>query len=189
MKTIRFLVTGRSSLLMNSPKAMKVPGGPSATKAVPTPAVEAENGTYRNEDGTLYFPAMAFRRAMEAAAKGYKAGKRGLPQVIRSVVFTSGETMEKVDLHYPKTLKPLKTYTINTQRCCVGSGGRSVAVMRSRPLVESWGCYIEFEYDDEMIDEATITKTFARAGLMVGIGNFSPFRGGFYGRFNVEVAK
>ncbi|MCG3133826.1 MAG: hypothetical protein HMLKMBBP_01091 [Planctomycetes bacterium] len=186
MKSIRFRVTGTTPLLMNSPKAMRpVEDGAQASRRTPTPEAEAENGAYRSADGSLHFPALAFRSALVAAGTGFKAGKRGLPSVLKGAVFSVGDTVDLVD---PASGSKLSTYAVDVRRCCVTSAGRKVGVMRARPRLDAWACTVEFEYDERFVDERTITQTFERAGATVGIGNFSPRWSGPFGRFNVEPA-
>lgn len=184
MKMIRFRVVGKTPLLMNSPKGMAAPKDVVATKRVLMPEEESESGTYRNADGSLYWPSMAFRSALVAAGTGFKAGKRGLPSVVKGSVFVVSDT---VPLVHPKTTAPIREYAIDTRRCCVVSAGRKAAVMRSRPRIDEWSCEVEFEYDERFIDAKTIQQTFDRAGSIVGIGNFSPRCSGPFGRFTVET--
>lgn len=184
MKSIRFRVTGTTPLLMNSPKAMRpVEDGAQASRRTPTPEAEAENGAYRRANGSLYFPALAFRSALVAAGTGFKAGKRGLPSLLKGAVFSVGDS---VDLVHPDTGSELKTYEIDIRRCCLQSAGRKVAVMRARPRLDAWACAVQFEYDERFVDERTIEQTFDRAGSIVGVGNFSPRCSGPFGRFSVR---
>jgi hypothetical protein len=172
-------------LLLNSPQGMQaVKAGPQATRRTPTPEEEAEAGAYRKPDGSLYFPALAFRSALVAAGTGFKAGKRGLPGVLKGSVFVTGDT---VALVHPVSGTPLSTYEVDVRRCCLQSAGRKVAVMRARPRLDTWSCTVEFEYDERFVDEQTIEQTFDRAGSIVGVGNFSPRCSGPFGRFGVEA--
>ena len=57
-----------------------------------------------------------------------------------------------------------------------------------RPELTEWMCEVEFEVDDEyMTDLDTLVKLFSHSGRSIGIGAWSPKRGGRHGRFDAEL--
>jgi hypothetical protein len=183
LRTATFRVIGASPLLMNSAAAFTIADtGKSKTRQnIPSPEDEAEAGTYRLDDGTLGFPAAAFKKAVVAAAKGRKVGKLGLPGIVLASVF---ETTEHVPLIHPDTGKPLTDYTIDIRGARPQGQGM---VRRARPRLDAWACDIELEYDDELVAEDLVRELLERAGRNIGVGNFRPEKSGRYGRFVVST--
>ncbi len=182
MATVTYRVVGASPLLMNSAAAFtEADDGKSKTRqSIPPPEVEAENGTYRLDDGTLGFPAVAFKKAVVSAAKGRKIGRLGLPGIVLASVF---ETTEFVQLIDPKTEGPLSDYKIDIRGARPQKQGM---VRRARPRLDAWACDVELEYDDELITEELLRDLLERGGRNVGVGNYRPEKSGRYGRFTVE---
>jgi hypothetical protein len=166
---------------MNSAAAFTIAdtGKAKTRQAIPAPEEEAENGTYRLEDGTLGFPAAAFKKAVVSAAKGRKVGRLGLPGIVISSVF---ETTEHVQLVHPDTGQPLADYTIDIRGARPQGQGM---VRRARPRLDEWACDIDLEYDEELIAEGLLRDLLERAGRNVGVGNFRPEKTGRYGRFEI----
>lgn len=183
MKTATFRIVGNSPLLMNSAAAFTVAddGAPKSRQSIPAPEVEAEAGTYRLGDGSLGFPAAAFKKAVVSAAKGRKVGKLGLPGIVLASVF---ETTEYVALFEPESGDPLTDYTIDIRGARPQKQGM---VRRARPRLDAWACDVDLEYDEELIDENLIRELLDRAGRNIGIGNFRPEKSGRYGRFEVAA--
>jgi hypothetical protein len=182
MKTATFRVVGASPLLMSSAAEFTVAdnGGPKTRQSVPPPEVQAEAATYRMEDGSLGFPAAAFKKAVVSAAKGRKVGKLGLPGIILASVF---ETTEYLSLIHPETGECLHDYVIDIR----GARPQQGMVRRSRPRLDAWACDVALEYDDELVTEDLVRELLERAGRNIGIGNFRPEKSGRYGRFEVAA--
>lgn len=181
MKTVTFTVRGASPLLMNSAAAFTIAdtGEAKTRRSIPTPEVEAEAGAYRLDDGTLGFPAAAFKKAVVSAAKGRKVGRLGLPGIILASVF---ETSELIPLIDPKTDKPISDYVIDIRGARPQGQGM---VRRARPRLDAWQCDVEFEYDDDLLDIDLLRELLERGGRNVGVGNFRPEKTGRYGRFEI----
>lgn len=178
--------TGRSPLIMANGMSQAFDDGSPKTKVNRKKTEEMEALCYRDEKGVFRFPAMAFRQAMVDACKGRKVGQRGLGGIVQGAVFTTGDWAALV---HPKTNKPLKKYVENMARAVnhnMGKNGTGVIVFR--PEVPEWKAEVEFEVDDEfMTDLAVLVKLFSHAGRSIGVGAWSPKRGGRYGRFDAEL--
>jgi hypothetical protein len=172
-------VAGTSPLLMNSAAGL----GTAAPGEVPTPEVEAERGTYRHEDGTLWFPAAAFRGALVSAGAGHKIGKRFARSLLAGTVFATDEAAALTD---PDTGKPVTEYTIDVRRCVPPGARGGVSVLRARPRLDAWAASFALEYDETMVDPQTILHFLEIAGRSIGVGNFRPAKGGWFGRFAVR---
>jgi hypothetical protein len=164
---------------MNSASAFTVvdPGGPK-TKKIPTPEEEAAAGAY-TLNGGLAFPAAAFRKAVIAASKGRKVGRLGLPTIMLASCF---ETADLVQVNDPETGEQLVEYEIDVRGAKPPGQGM---VRRARPILHSWSCVVDFEYDDELVSPELIREVLDQAGSRVGVGNYRPEKSGRFGRFEV----
>lgn len=172
-------VTGTSPLLMNSAAGY----GQAAPGEIPTPEVEAERGAYRLPDGSLYFPAAGFRGALVHAGSGQRIGKRAATSVLKSTIFATAEAAPLTD---PATGDPIRDYVIDVRRSVPPGARGGVSVMRARPRLDKWAATVAFEYDEALIDPGMILHFLAIGGRNVGVGNFRPEKGGWFGRFTVE---
>lgn len=184
---ISFDVTGVSPLLMNSPHGMIAQAAQRKgvnTRRIPEPEVEAEGGAYRLSDGTLYFPTLAFRRALIDAGKGRRVGssRRGANTVMAGSVFIPDGLLE-TRLVDPSTGEFLEKYELDLQRAVPPRQG---AVIRARPRLDRWAAVVTFDVDTDVIPLDLVEALFTLAGSSVGVGNFRPQKGGVYGRFNVQ---
>jgi hypothetical protein len=179
MQYLEARVTGTSPLLMNSAQGL----GQAAPGEIPPPEVEAERGAYRLPDGALWFPADGFRGALVRAGSGHRIGKRAATSVLKGAIFATAEAAPLTD---PATGEPLREYTVDIRRAVPPGARGGVSVLRARPRIEKWAAVVQLEYDETLIDPATILHFLKIAGRNVGIGNFRPEKGGPFGRFTVE---
>jgi hypothetical protein len=187
---IRYRVVGREpGLLMSNPRTSMLPssGSTRGVKKIPTPTEEAATRVYSDADGNFWFPAEAFRSAVIDASSGYKYGRLFATNQFKKGLMHVEETVALID---PETGDPLRQYEIDVRRAVIKGQG----VMRARPLVKRWAAVIEFEYDDDFVQEAWIDEQMERAGKVIGIGDYRPSppkfsttgKGGRFGRFTVE---
>ena len=183
LQLVRFRIKGQTALLQHNPEKTMGAGGPAALgrKKIPTPAEEAEAGTYRLPSGQLYVGALAFRSALLAASKGKRVGKMAAKGIVAGAVLPEGEFCP---LEHPETGEPISTFEIHTCRAVVMQRG----IMRSRPKVLPWGCVLALMVDVDAIDRQVIEDLLTEAGTRIGVGDFRPERGGIYGRFSVSRA-
>lgn len=135
------------------------------------------------ENGTIYIPPMAFKQALDAAAKRLGLQIPGKGKATYTKHFLSGVlVMDKLDTGV--AIEGLPGEWINANSDGVrGSGKR---VKRCFPTIQSWEGTIPFYVLDEQIDRKTFERVLRETGQFVGIGRFRPQNGGFYGRFSVE---
>ena len=176
MEIMTLKITGTKPLLQNNPAGALNRGETTIkVKKIPTAEEEAERGAYKNDDGTLYHPAQAFRSAILGAAKGRKIGKAFATTVVKGSVFV---THDRADLYDPETGEALSDYEID-ERSVVIQRNR---VLRARPLHKKWACDIEVEYNDEFITGDQVQFMLSLAGESIGIGDYRPL----FGRFKVS---
>lgn len=175
-------VEGITPLLINSPGGMiaAANAGPVKTKkSVPTPAEEAELGTYRNVAGDLCFPTAAFRGALIGGAQGRKVGMSGLGTILKGAVYPADEFTDLVD---PDTGKPITDYVLDIRRAVLQ---KKNAIMRARAKLLAWSADVTFEWDPQFTDEEMVVEMLSIGGTRVGVGNYRPEKGGMFGRFKV----
>lgn len=179
--TVRF--TGTSPLLMHNPKAMEMEKAP-GPKVARNEKKELELAAYREDDGTLYFMADAFRRSLLMACKGIKIGMMGLEGIMKGSMFSIDD---HVPLMHPKTREPLTTYKSRRDRAVNKKAG---AIIIFRPMLEEWMCEVVFEVDDEyMPDLSLLVKVWNKGGKTVGVGAFRVEKGGRFGRYVAEIVE
>lgn len=187
MITMVFRCESISPLLSNNPAGMLKMQARKAktrgTRYIPPAAEEAEDGTYRLPDGSLYHPTLAFRRCAIDGGKGRKppGSRSGLNTILAASLFIAGDRLE-TPLVDPDTGEPLRDYEIDTRRSVPPGQG---AVIRARPRLDAWAATVTFELDDDRVDPDLAEWAFRSGGSNVGIGNYRPEKGGVYGRFRV----
>jgi hypothetical protein len=177
----QFEVTGVSPLLQHNPQGMRGSGNTDPTVArVPKPEVEAEAGTYRLPDGSLYMPSIAFRTSLLRGCKGMKIGKYSAVSRVCATAFT---VEDRTPLIHPQTKEPIKEWEVHTCRAVIQRNG----VLRSRPLIREWQAIVVLECDDRFATPESLLIFFNLAGRLAGIGDFRPEKKGPFGRYEVKL--
>jgi hypothetical protein len=181
LQVVEFYVEGVSPLLMNNPLSMGTTSGSLKTKTIPTPEEEAYSKLYRNDDGTLYLPTIAFRSALLSGAKGRRVGKQAATTLLTGSVFAADS---RTPLVHPDTREPLtddpENWRINTARVMVQKNG----IMRSRPELPEWAAIVSFALDIELVpNPQMIADILNMGGRTAGVGDWRPEKKGFNGRF------
>lgn len=185
MEQLQLKITGISSFLMHSPRAMTSPGDDPKksikTKKILPPKDEAESYTDRLPDGQLYCPSIGFRVGIiRRAAKGRRVGKLAATTVIPGALFL---TVERCPFVHPETNAPISEYEVDIRRAVVQRQG----IRRARPLIREWSCVVEYEYDLDFITGGVVVELQNIAGKIAGVGDYRPEKGGSFGRYYVEV--
>lgn len=152
---------------------------------------EYEVRTWRNkahfdQDGEIYIPPMAFKQALDTAARrlGLQIPGRGKSTYTKH--FLSGVlVMDKVPTGLMRDAVEGEWINANSD----GVRGSGKRVKRCFPLIPQWAGTVAFYILDDTIDEKTFERVLREAGQFIGIGRFRPENGGFYGRFSVEKLK
>src|SRR3972149_3930767 len=139
---------------------------------------EAEQGAYRNADGVLCLPAVAFARALFQAASKRKIGKLTARVALAGTVIEG----ELLPLVVPDSGELIKEFTVDTRFVRIDSA----RIPRSRSRIESWAVNVPIEWDEDLIDERAIRELLFLAGKMIGVGDYRPATGGgSFGRFSI----
>lgn len=176
-----FHIRGLSPLLMHNPASMlvvdeKANKATTRAKKIPPPDVEAEAAAYRNKDGSLYFPAIGCKRGVVRAAAGKKIGKQFAPRLVMAGLF---EVDERMNLYHPDTKEPLTDYEIFAATVII----QKARVIHNRPRLQSWAGTIRFEINDDFLAPDHVFDLLGQAGLLAGLGDWRPEKGGRFGRY------
>ena len=181
LEVYRYRIEGVSSLLMHSPEVMMEPKPVGVTtRRIPSPEEEAEKGAYRDEEGFLYLPSIAFRASLVHGAGGRKIGKTAARTVLAGAVFSTGTRTRLVD---PETGEGLREYRIHRSRVVV----QRASIIRARPEIERWGCVLDLEVDLDFTNPWQIEELLNISGRIGGVGDYRPERRGPHGRYGAKL--
>ena len=138
------------------------------------------------EAGHVYIPPMAFKQAIDSAAKYASIKKKG--QATYTKHFVSGVLcmdpvvlpLKKDDLDY--YAGPMSSTGEK------GKSGGSV-VVRIYPVIPDWKAEVTFHILDDEINPDVFKQVLEISGRNIGIGRFRPQNGGFNGRYVVKDVK
>ena len=201
MKLVQMVITGISGILMHNPAAMR--GGDEVLqrggKKVPPPLDEARAGLYVTPNGQLYIKPDAFRESGLIASSDIRdptrKGRATMTKRFGASVFLSNEhcPLYRADgNHSPIMSKPepkdmhdrSAEWIIDRRRVVVQNQG----ILRARPLIENWSCPLEYEYDEDTIDENLILAVTQQSGKFPGVLDYRVGMKGPFGRFTAKFA-
>lgn len=134
---------------------------------------------YYNEEAGIHLPTMNIRKSLVEGARLNKQGKN----IERGVVFLD---------HFA----PLSFEGPDNPQALWDHGGfmdaRTVVVRRNRvmtyrPMFREWSVEeVNVIFDPNVINEDDLLRSWTNAGMMIGIGDYRPDKGGIFGRYFVE---
>lgn len=134
------------------------------------------------DDGRIFIPPMAFKMAVDEAAKMLGMQIPGKGKATYTKFFQSGVLVMDGPV-LPDTKDGVACDRIHANADGVrGSGKR---VWRLFPRIEGWQADVQFHVLANEITRDVFEEHLRQAGAFVGIGRFRPKNGGFYGRFEV----
>lgn len=133
-----------------------------------------------NADSMVCIPAMAFKQALDGAAKMLSIQIPGKGKATYTKHFRAGVICEAdVPIGVHKDAVPGITINANSD----GVRGSGKRVQRTFPQVPSWAGTARFAVLDDTITREVFERHLVEAGRFVGIGRFRPENGGLNGRF------
>lgn len=133
-----------------------------------------------DESGVIYIPAMALKQALDSAAKKLSEQIVGKGKKTYTAYFVQDVLCDgNVSLGVHKD--DVDGVTINAN--AKGIRGPGARVKRTFPVVPSWSAKADFVVLDDTVTPEVFERTFAIAGMGIGIGRFRPQNGGLNGRF------
>lgn len=133
-----------------------------------------------NEDGIICIPAMAFKQALDVAAKMLGMQIPGKGKSTYTKHFKAGVICES-DVAIGVHKDEVASVTINANADGVRGSGKRVA--RTFPQVPAWKGTARFAVLDDTITTEVFERHLTEAGRFVGVGRFRPENGGLNGRF------
>jgi hypothetical protein len=134
------------------------------------------------QNGSVVIPPMAFKMAVDRAAKMLGRQIPGKGKATYTKFFESGVIVTE-----PAKVAPVEA--IQKERIHAnadGVRGSGKRVWRNFPRVDQWGGTVQFHIIADEITPDVFEETVRYAGLAVGVGRFRPERGGYFGRFVVD---
>lgn len=136
-----------------------------------------------NADGEICIPAMAFKQALDRAAKMLGTQIPGKGKNTYAKYFVAGVMIPD---NLPIGVKKDEVEPIILSVNPMGIRGGRGRVTRYFPQVQKWAGDIEIFLLDDTITREIFEKTMKEAGLLVGVGQYRPENGGTNGRFVAE---
>jgi hypothetical protein len=132
-------------------------------------------GSLYTKGKDLVLPADMLNACLINSAKVEKMGKAAKAGVIvrSDMVFDYGENKPFEELFEDENYKFVKAVRVQQNK-----------VMRTRPKFDSWTGKVEVQYEDSLVNEASLDRWFVIAGTQIGLGDWRPV----YGRFKVKGA-
>lgn len=138
--------------------------------------LEWEGSLYWDDEHGPYIPNDNIERCLQLGAQKSRMGKE-----IQSVAFVMDDIV-KLSFNGPKEKEKLfQPNFILRKGVSVNKGSRTIRVRPRFPV--GWSINFTVEFDDQIVDRASIIKAAIDAGARIGLGDWRPK----YGRFDVEV--
>jgi hypothetical protein len=175
-------VKGLTPLLMNRLTPEKLKREASPKTQLYDPERDAWDSAYMAEiDGKrqLYIPAESVYGVIVSAAKAYRTGRISLSSLLAGTIRVEPD---KIPLGTDK-------YEIDIRPVNVPPGSRNPSkVLRARAKVPSWEVEFTIIYDKGMLGRVLgdLRKVLEDGGRRVGLLDFRPQKGGWFGTFAVE---
>jgi len=139
------------------------------------PEREAEEATYRTEQGDFGCPLTAIKSSIISAAHKDIGFEKTLVKKSVFIVCADPKGILRMECSQPELREdPVR----------VGMGS---ADLRYRPMFVDWSITVNFEIDEELLKLDDLVTLLDRAGFGIGIGEWRPEKGGDYGRFEVDT--
>lgn len=136
--------------------------------------------------GIVFVPAMAFKQAMDIAAKRLSIPDPDNKRATMTKYFVSDVLCEgNLSIGVHKDEMPCVRIQANSD----GVRGSGKRVPRTLPQIPEWKGQTTFLVIEEKVNPEMFEKVLSMAGRSVGVGQFRPEKGGLNGRFEVEGVK
>lgn len=141
------------------------------------------NRAHATPDGQVFIPPMALKMALDKAAKMLGTQIPGKARATYTKHFESGVmVVEPPLLGITRDQMRGNRLFVNS----TGVRGTGKRVWKTFPTVDTWKAVATFTVLADEIPPHVFKETLDYAGLFVGIGQFRPEVGGYFGRFEAE---
>jgi hypothetical protein len=135
-------------------------------------AADCEAALHRLEDGSIGFPASAWRAAMIDACRlvNYKMTMAKMSVFVEAdgLDIVSGQPLVRIVGEYEQHVAATRNQT-------------GVTDLRSRPMFRRWSAALRVRWDGDQFRIGDISNLLSRAGMQIGIGEGRPFSRESYG--------
>jgi hypothetical protein len=139
-----------------------------------------------DSNGIVFVPAMAFKQAMDNAAKRLSIPDPDNKRASLTKYFVSDVVCENnLSIGIHKDAMPSIRINANSD----GVRGSGKRVLRTLPQIQEWEGTTSFFVMEEKIKPEIFKKVLTAAGNSVGVGQFRPEKGGLNGRFEITDIK
>lgn len=139
-----------------------------------------------DDGGIVFVPAMAFKQAMDTAAKRLAIADPDNKRANLTKYFVSDVICENnLSLGVRKEDMPSIRISANVD----GVRGSGKRVPRTLPQIQEWAGQTSFLIMEEKIKPEIFQKVLVTAGRSIGVGQFRPEKGGLNGRFEISKIK
>jgi hypothetical protein len=177
MKTIKITIEGTSPLLMNrynvERELQRMKGIRKVNKTYDS-KIEAENSAYWTTSGKkeLCIPANCLYASLLGASSFHKIGKRSAKPMLAGSIRILPEEIRLGTAKYEIDIRPV---VISRQR-----------VLKHRAKLNEWSASFEIAYNEKVITGIEVIKDIlSEAGERVGLLDFRPQKGGWFGTFKI----
>lgn len=141
------------------------------------------------KSGQVFVPPMMAKKAIESAAQYLSETVPGKGSSKYTKHFKSGILVVDPILLFASG-KPIMIDAIQCERHHVaadGVAGSTKRVWRTFPYIPDWSGTVQLHLLDPLLQQKieVVERYISHAGQFIGLGRFSPRRGGFYGRYVV----
>lgn len=138
-------------------------------------------------DGQIVVPGVAFKQAIDSAAKMLSIQIPGKGKATYTKEFVRGvNVFEDLALGVRKDEVPMVRLYVNAD----GVRGSGKRVFRNFPVVPApWGGQLQIHVISDTVPDEIVEKVVKASGLFVGVGRFRPENGGTNGRFEIAALR
>jgi len=141
------------------------------------PLTEYRETIYMNRDksrpAAVHLPSGMFTKALASAALDMPGASKA--QILRLVSIASTQ----IDMYGVPQM---------SMEMIRSSDMAKTPDVRTRAIFREWACKIEIEYVATLLGAKQIVNLLAAAGMIVGIGDWRPQKGGSFGKFSIVEA-
>lgn len=135
-----------------------------------------------DDNGIVFVPAMAFKQALDTAAKRLNIKDPDNARANFTKYFVSDVICEgNMSIGIHKDDMPSVTINANVD----GVRGSGKRVPRTFPQTQQWGGVVSFLIMSDKITHAIFERVLNTAAMSIGVGQFRPEKGGLNGRFEI----
>ena len=138
------------------------------------PLMEFRESVYRNRDqrqaAAIHLPSGAFTKAIASAALDLPGATKA--QILRLVSVKSTQ----INLYGVPQMYMAMTRSSDIAR---------TPDVRTRAIFPEWACEVDIGFVETLVKQNQVVNLFAAAGVIVGLGDWRPQKGGTHGRFDI----